>query len=104
MKNLKEAISHEPYLKRIITALVGSLLELAPNKTTLDETMLQNFHASEKILFPKEEPRDFYLGRARDIATHEIGIALTASKDNKITPRSSQLYRNDVGGPIKGLE
>ena len=104
MKSLKDAIPLEPYYRRIITALVGSLLELARSRTTLDDTMLEHFHASEKILFPKEEPRDFYLGRARDIATQEIGLALTSTKENKIAPRSSHLYRTDVGGPLKGLE
>lgn len=99
----KKPVSLEPYYRRIITAVVGCLLDVAPNKTELDNSMLENFKKSKKQLFPDSEPVEFYLGRARDIASEEIGRALTKGPD-RLKPRSGHLYRVDVGGPLKELE
>lgn len=82
--------------KRIITALVGTLLKMALDKTGVDESLLESFDKVEQCLFPASEPLEFYLGKGREIFSEEVSEAMLLK--HKAYNRTKHLYRTKVSG------
>lgn len=80
---------------RVVTAIVGTLLKYLPDKAEEDRKLLAQFNRVKPILFSDNDPINFYLGKAKEMACKEIADALPQTTEHP-KPRTKHLFRMDT--------